>query len=184
MNIEYQNLSHFKVPKGFRGKSGWFVQLWWLVQAVFFRPSPQIFYRWRTFLLRLFGARIGRGCIIRSTVSTVYPWKLTLGDNVWIGDDVVLYCLGEISIGSDSVISQRSYLCGGGHDYTKVNFEIFQKPIIIEEQCWIATDVFIGPGIRIQRGVVVGARSSVYKSLSANNIYMGNPARFVKSRLN
>jgi putative colanic acid biosynthesis acetyltransferase WcaF len=93
----YQDLSLFKVPAGFRGRPGWYVQLWWVVHAMLFRPSPQIAYGWRRMLLRLFGAQVGVGAIIRPTVRVTYPWKVTIGDHAWIGDEVTLYSLGEIS---------------------------------------------------------------------------------------
>ncbi|MBY0424720.1 MAG: putative colanic acid biosynthesis acetyltransferase [Cytophagales bacterium] len=182
--MSYQDLSKFKVPQDFRGKPGWYVQLWWTTQALFFKPSPQILYGWRRFLLRLFGASIGKGCIIRPSAHVTYPWKVTIGDYSWIGDDVVLYSLGEIRIGKNAVVSQKSYLCGGGHDYEALDFPIYQKPIIIEDECWVATDVFVGPGVCIGKGAVIGARSSVFKNVEGGKVYMGNPLRFVKNRSN
>ncbi len=95
-------LNKFSIPVGFRGKSALCVQLWWCVQATLFALSPQFMYRWRAFLLRLFGAKVGQGVIIRPSVRITYPWKVAIGDYSWIGDDVVLYSLGEISIGSNS----------------------------------------------------------------------------------
>ena len=86
-----QELSGFTVPKGFRGAGGIKVQLWWAVQATLFAWSPQILYRWRVFLLRLFGAKIGKNVVIRPSVKITYPWKLTIGDYAWVGDDAVLY---------------------------------------------------------------------------------------------
>ena len=103
-----KNLSQYKTPKYFRGKSKITVQLWWLVYALLFRPSPQIMYGFRRFLLRLFGAKIGEKVIIRPTAQITYPWKVSIGDYSWIGDEVVLYSLGEIKIGANTVISQRS----------------------------------------------------------------------------
>ena len=150
---------------------------------MFFISSPQVLYSWRRLLLRLFGARIGRGCVIRSSVQVIYPWKIIVGDNTWIGDEVVIYSLGQIRIGNNVVVSQRSYLCGGGHDYYQDNFPTYQRPITIEDECWIATDVFVGPGVTIGKGAVVGARSSVYKNLEGGNVYVGNPARFIKPRI-
>ena len=85
-----QDLKGFSVPKGFRGGNGIKVQLWWAVQATLFAWSPQILYRWRAFLLRLFGAKIGKNVVIRPSVKITYPWKLTLGDYAWVGDDAVL----------------------------------------------------------------------------------------------
>ncbi|WP_303316561.1 putative colanic acid biosynthesis acetyltransferase [Flavivirga abyssicola] len=177
-----QNLKLYKTPKDFRGRSKAFVQIWWAVQALLFRPSPQLLYGWRRFLLRLFGARIGKNVIIRPTVQIVYPWKVSIGDYSWIGDDVNLYSLGEINIGENTVISQKSYLCTGTHDYKRKDFPIRNAKIIIENNCWIATDVFIAPGITIGKGTVVGARSSVFNDLPEMKICIGNPAKPIKDR--
>jgi putative colanic acid biosynthesis acetyltransferase WcaF len=178
----YLNLSLFKVPAGFRGRPGWYVQLWWVVQALLFRTSPQIAYGWRRMLLRCFGAQVGVGAIIRPTVQVTYPWKVTIGDHAWIGDDVTLYSLGPIDIGAHSVVSQKSYICAGDHDYETVDFAIRGRPVRIGTQVWIASDVFVAPGVTIEDGVVVGARSTVVRSLEKGFVYVGNPARAVKPR--
>jgi putative colanic acid biosynthesis acetyltransferase WcaF len=178
-----QKLNSFKLPNNFRGRNAFVVQLWWLVQSLFFKNSPQFLYGFRRFLLRLFGAKIGKNVIIRPTVRITYPWKVVIGDFSWIGDDVVLYSLGEIEIGENVVISQKSYLCAASHDYLKQDFPIFKKKISIEDQCWLATDVFIAPGITIGKGTVVGSRSSVYKDLPANKVCIGNPAKIIRERL-
>lgn len=177
-----QRLDQFKLPPNFRGRSGAWVQLWWLVQALFFKTSPQVLYGWRRFLLRAFGAKIGRNVIIRPSVTVTYPWKVTIGDYSWIGDDVVLYSLGEINIGNNVVISQKSYLCGGSHNYTKPDFPILSQKITIEDECWLATDVYVSPGVTIAQGTVVGARSGVFKDLPAGKVCMGSPAKIVKDR--
>ena len=179
-----QNLNRFKLPRGFRGKSAIYVQLWWVIQGLFFKTSPQILYGWRRFLLRCFGAKIGKGVIIRPSVKITYPWKVTIGDFSWIGDDVVLYSLGEILIGSNTVISQRSYICTGSHDYKKIDFPIYAEKIVISDGCWLATDVFVAPGKIIKQGAIVGARSSVFNDLDGNSIYAGSPAKFIKKREN
>ena len=181
MNI--QQLNEFQMPSNFRGKPGWYIQFWWLVQAVFFKPSPQFMYGWRRFLLRCFGAKIGRSVILRPSVHTQFPWKLTIGDYSWIGDEVVLYSLGEITIGSNVVVSQRSYLCTGSHDYTSITFAIYSQPIVLEDECWLATDVYVAPGVTIGTGTVVGARSSVFKSLPPGKICTGSPAKVVRDRI-
>ena len=177
-----QDLRTFRLPPAFRGASAFKVQLWWLVQASLFRWSPQVMYGWRRALLRAFGARIGNGVIIRPTVTITYPWKVSIGDFSWIGDDVVLYSLGYLSIGSHSVISQRSYLCGGDHDYRQPDFPIRARDIQIEDQVWIGTDVFVGPGIVVSEGAVVGARSTVVKNIPPMMVCVGNPARPIKPR--
>lgn len=179
----YQELNKFKLPKNFRGRNAIVVQAWWFVQAVFFRPSPQVFYGWRRFLLRLFGAKIGKNVIIRPSVTITYPWKVAIGNHSWVGDDVVLYSLGNISIGENAVISQKSYLCSGSHDYMKRDFPIYAEPIKICDQVWVATDVYIAPGVTIGKGSVIGARSSVFKDIPENKICLGSPAKIVKNRL-
>ncbi|AJR02868.1 acyl transferase [Siansivirga zeaxanthinifaciens CC-SAMT-1] len=177
-----QDLSKYFTPRDFRGKTKIVVQLWWIVYALLFKPSPQVMYGWRRFLLRLFGARIGKKVIIRPSAEITYPWKVCIGNYSWIGDNVVLYSLGDIKIGSNTVISQRSYICTGSHHYTKRNFPIYAKKIVIEDGCWLATDVFVAPGVLIETGTVVGARSSVFKDLKAFSIYAGSPAKFLKKR--
>ena len=140
-------------------------------------------YGWRRFLLRLFGAKIGKKVIIRPSATITYPWKVTIGDYSWIGDDVVLYSLGEIEIGNNVVISQKSYLCAASHDYTKEDFPIWAKKITIEDECWLATDVYVAPGITIGKGTVVGARSNVFKDLPPGKVCVGSPARPIKDRI-
>lgn len=181
--MNYQQLDKFKLPKNFRGRSSWYVQLWWIVQSILFKTSPQFFYAWRRFLLRSFGAKIGKNVIVRPTAHIQFPWKLSIGDYSWIGDEVVLYSLGEIEIGKNTVISQRSYICTGTHDYKREDFLISSHKIVIEDECWLATDVFVAPGINIGKGCVVGARSTVLKDLPEGMICVGNPAKPIKKRL-
>jgi len=180
---QYQDLEIFHVPAGFRGKSKVFVQLWWIVQATLFKWSPQALFGWRRFLLRLFGADIGKRAAIRSSVQITYPWKVKIGDHTWIGDDCVLYSLGQITIGSNVAVAHKVYFNTGGHDYTKKTFDIFAKPIIIEDECWITNDVFIGPGITIGKGTIIGARSTVLRSMPPGKVCFGSPAQPVKDRV-
>ena len=179
---EIQRWDKYYTPKDFRGKSKLFVQLWWIAYALLFRPSPQVLYGWRRFLLRAFGAKIGKNVILRPSMQVTYPWKVQIGDHSWIGDEVVLYSLGNINIGSNTVISQRSYICTGSHDYSQINFPIYAKEINIKDQCWIATDVFVSPGITINEGTIVGARSTVVNDLDSYSVYVGSPAKFLKKR--
>lgn len=177
-----QQLDKFELPPGFRGRSGAWCQLWWLVQSCLFATSPQFMYGWRRFLLRAFGAKVGQGVIIRPTVRVTYPWKLTVGDHAWIGDHVELYTLGEISIGAHAVVSQRSYLCTGSHDPASRSFRIYAKPIAVEEGAWVATDVFIGPGVTVGRNALIGARSSLFANADPDFVYVGSPAHKMKPR--
>jgi putative colanic acid biosynthesis acetyltransferase WcaF len=178
-----QDLKTFRLPANFRGRSGPAVQLWWLVQATLFRASPQVMYGFRRWLLRCFGAQIGEGVIVRPSVKIPYPWKLKIGDHSWIGDDAVLYSFATITIGANAVISQKSYLCAGTHDYRSPGFDIQAFPIVIEDEVWVAADVFIAPGVTIGKGAVVGSRSSVFGNLPEMMVCVGSPARPVHPRL-
>lgn len=182
MQARIQDLSNPAVPPGFRGRPAWFVQLWWIVEAALFHTSPQVFYGWRRFLLRAFGAKVGRGVRIRPSASITYPWKLSIGDWSWIGDHATLYTLGEISIGENAVVSQHVYLCAASHDYTRPTFDLCVKPIRIEPEAWLASQVFVGPGVTIGHGAVIGACSVVLKDVPAGMVCAGNPLRILKPR--
>lgn len=178
----YQKLESFKIPKGFRGKSIIIVQFWRIFQSTLFRFSPRFTNNWRRFLLQLFGANIGKKVIIRPTVKILYPWYLSIDDYSWIGDNVTIYNMADVSIGKNCVISQKSHLCAGTHNYQKPTFDIYSKPIIIDDEVWIASDVFIAPNIKIGYGTVVGYRSTVTKNLPSKMICIGNPAKPIKQR--
>jgi putative colanic acid biosynthesis acetyltransferase WcaF len=180
--IVYQDLTQFAVPQDFRGRSKLAVQIWWVVQATVFRWSPQVAYGFRRWLLRRFGAKVGVRVLVRPTVEITYPWKVTLEDNCWVGDHVTLYSLGSIRIGRDAVVSQHSYLCTGDHDSADVSFAIRAKPIVVEEEAWVAADVFIAPGVLIGKGSVVGARSTVFANMPPGMICRGNPCAPVRMR--
>ncbi|MDY6806561.1 MAG: hormogonium polysaccharide biosynthesis acetyltransferase HpsU [Cyanobacteriota bacterium] len=160
-----------------RGKPGWFILLWWLVQAIAFSLTPQPFYGIRRSLLRLFGAKIGKGVLIRPTARFTYPWKIAIGDYSWIGDYVVLYSLDRIEIGKHCVISQKSYLCTGSHDIKDPAFGLKTAPITMGNGAWVATDCFVGPGVKIGANAVIGARSSVFKDMPPGQVCLGSPCR-------
>ena len=178
----YQDLSRFNLPAGFRGRSAVVVQLWWLVQSTLFHGSPQFAYGFRRWLLRVFGARVGPGVLLRPSVSITYPWKVVIEEHAWIGDDVVLYSLGEIHIGGHAVVSQGSYVCAADHDYRQVDFPIRARPVRIDDQVWIGAEVFVGPGVHIAQAAVVGARSAVFADLPAAMLCLGTPCRPVGPR--
>lgn len=182
MSSPVQDLKNFRLPPNFRGRSAWFVQLWWIVQATAFRWSPQFMYGWRRFLLRLFGAKIGRGVTLRPSVEITYPWKLSIGDYSWIGDYAALYTLGEIRIGDNVCVSQHCYLATAYHDYTRPTFDMIGSFVAIESEAWLATRVFVAPGVTIGRGAVVGACSVVLKDVPPMMVCAGNPAKIVRAR--
>lgn len=182
MNLP-QDLSRFVMPPGFRGRHAVTVQLWWIVQATLFRWSPQAAYGFRRMLLRIFGAKVGRRVLVRPTAVITYPWKVQIGDFAWVGDNVHIYSLGDISIGSHSVVSQGTYLCGGDHDYRRIEFPIRGAGLKVGSGVWIATEVFVAPGVIISDGAVVGARSVVLENMPAHMICAGSPAKPIKNRV-
>ncbi len=123
--------------------------LWSITQATFFRFSFHTWNRWRIFLLRSYGATIEDTCIVRRTLKVECPWNLTVGENSCLGDGVILYCLGKVTIGDRVSISQHAHLCAGTHDYTKDDMPLLRHPISIGDDVWLATDSFVGPNVTV-----------------------------------
>lgn len=179
---KYQDLERFEVPCGFRGRSAVFVQLWWISQSILIGLSPQPLYRWRAFILRIFGAKLGKNVKIRPSARITYPWKVSLGDNVWIGDRTELYSLVDITIGDNSCISQGCYICTGSHDHTRVDFPYKCAPIHVSSEVWIAAGTFVLPGSKIGRGTVIGARSMVRGQIPGGRVMSGSPLQDLGKR--
>ena len=157
--------------------------VWSIVYFLLFLPSPRPFHSWRIFLLKIFGAEIGKHCNIHRRVNIWAPWNLKLGNYIGIADDVKLYSMDKIFVDDFCVISDGAYLCCGSHDYNSKNFQLFAKPITLKKKVWICSEVFIHPGITINEGCIVGARSVVTKNLDNEYmVYTGNPCKPVKKR--
>jgi len=165
-----------------RGRSAIVIVLWEIIQRTAIQGSLHPMYGWRRFWYRLFGAKIGKAVHIRRTVTCNYPWKVSIGDRSWIGDDAVLYALDDITIGSDAVISQRAYLCTGSHDHTDPAFGLKTAPIRIGDGAWIAIDGLVLPGVTVGTGAVLGAKSLLIKDAEPWTIYVGQPARAIGPR--
>ncbi len=148
----------------------------------FFYFSPRICFGWRRVVLRLFGAKIGQEVHVYNSATIYMPWNLEMGDYSAIGENAYIYNLGKVYIGSKTTISQRAHLCAGTHDYTKSNLPLLKPSIRILDYAWICTDSFIGPGVTVGEGVVVGARSVVVKNIPDWCVVAGNPAKFIKER--
>jgi putative colanic acid biosynthesis acetyltransferase WcaF len=175
------DISRCPSPHGLRNRlsrAGWAV-----AYHLLFRPSPRPFHAWRRFLLRRFGARLGRNARVFSSARIWAPWNLRMGDHSTIGPYVDCYCVAPVCIGSQSVISQYCFLCTASHDFEKPRRPLRAIPITIGGQVWLAADVFVGPGVAIGEGTVVGARSSVFRDLPSWRICIGTPARPVRERM-
>ncbi|MFZ5448844.1 MAG: WcaF family extracellular polysaccharide biosynthesis acetyltransferase [Thermodesulfobacteriota bacterium] len=164
------------------GRPKFFVFLWFLLQDTLFRFSPIPMYGFRSRLLRLFGANIGKNVKIRPKTRVHYPWRVEIGDYCQIGDDAWLYSIGHIKIGNNTVISQKTFLCTAGHDHNDPYFRTLVKPITVGNGVWIASDVYVAPGVTIGDNSVIGARSSVFKDIPPGVICYGNPCKVIKRR--
>ncbi len=155
--------------------------MWGLVKPLF-RFSPRIFFAWRNFLLRRFGARIGKQVHIYNSASIYFPWNLEVGDWSAIGEQALIYNLGPVRIGARVTISQRAHLCAGTHDHKDPSMQLLKPPVMVADQAWICADAFLGPGVTVGEGAVVGARAVVIKEVAPWQIVAGNPARVVAKR--
>jgi putative colanic acid biosynthesis acetyltransferase WcaF len=150
--------------------------LWGAVWLLLYRPSPRPLHAWRRFLLRLFGAQIGAGACPYPSAKIWAPWKLTMADYSCIANDVDCYCVAPISLGAHATVSQYSYLCTASHDYRDPSMPLIVGPIHIEAEAWVAACAFIGPGVKIGQGAVIGARSSVFGDVDSWAVVAGSPA--------
>jgi putative colanic acid biosynthesis acetyltransferase WcaF len=158
--------------------------IWNFTSLIFFRFSPSPFYKWRAFLLKMFGAKVGEGAHVYPGVKIWAPWNLDLGKQCGIANGVTLYSQGKITIGCRAVISQGAYICAGTHDYTQPGFPLITKPIIVHDHVWIAAEAFIHPGTTINPGCVIGARAVVTRDMPAWMVCAGNPCKPLKQRVN
>ena len=175
-----RRLSDFDNASFARGVPAWREALWWVLRFLLFgqafpMPSPL-----KVAVLRLFGGRLGTGVVIRSRVHITFPWRFTCGDHVWIGDEVLILSLAEVTLGSNVCISQRAFLCTGSHDHTKAAFDLITKPIFIEDGCWVGAQAFVGPGVTLYENTVCAAGAVVVKSAGPNELIGGNPARVIR----
>ena len=164
-----------------RGAPSWKEALWWLARGQFFQtflPWPSS-CAWRC--CAAFGARVGDGVVIRANVNISFPWRLTIGNHVWIGEDVGILSLAEVVIEDNVCISQRAYLCTGSHDYRRETFPLVTRPITVRAGSWVAAAAFIAPGVEIGAGSVVAAGSVVNASVPPGSVVRGNPATVIKN---
>lgn len=158
--------------------------VWTIVWTVFALPFPRSFgNRWKLFLLRLFGAKVHPTAKVYSSVRIYMPWNLEMEEYSCLSPEVDCYNVAKVKIGPHSTVSQKTYLCTASHDMTKSYNPLIIAPIVIEDQAWIGASAFIGMGVKIRQGAVVGATASVYKDVEPWTVVGGNPAKFIKKRV-
>jgi putative colanic acid biosynthesis acetyltransferase WcaF len=158
-------------------------RLFWSVGRAVFRLTPRPCFGWRRVLLRLFGAKVGSHVNIYPSALIYCPWNLNIGDWSSIGEWALVYDLGKVTIGNKVTISQRVHLCAGSHDYRDPAMPLLKPPIHIADEAWICADAFIGPGVTVAEGAIVGARAVVVRNVAPWKIVAGNPAHVIKERI-
>ena len=178
-----QNLGGFsQVNPAFLNLSSKISWILWYLVSIFVVNTPIPGSLLRILLLRLFGAKLGRNCIIKPLVKVKHPWLLRMGENSWLGEGVIIDNIFPVVIGSSTCISQNVYICSGNHNFRSPSFEYIKQTITIHGQCWICASSTIAPGSRINRCTVVGIGSIVKGNLLPYSIYFGNPLRLYGSR--
>lgn len=172
-------------PGDFDRGAGKFKEIvWYLFKMLFFLTAIPYPSSLKVRILRMFGAKVGSGIVIKPRVNIHFPWKLEIGNDVWIGEEACILNFEKVVICSNVSISQRVFLCGGNHNYKDTAMSYRNGPIVLEDGVWVGACCFIGPGVTIGYDTVVTAGSVVTANLSSNGIFRGDPAIFIKHRWN
>lgn len=158
--------------------------LWSVCWLIFARWLPRSLGRkWKLCMVRLFGGKVHPTANIYSSVRIYMPWNLEMHEYACLAPEVDCYNVTKITIGAHATVSQKTYLCGASHDISKSDNPLIYAPITIEDQAWIGAEAFIGMGVTVKQGAVVGARAAVYKDVEPWSIVGGNPSKFIKKRV-
>lgn len=161
----------------------WKVLSWYFVNYWIFNSALPWPYSLKVKLLRMFGAKVGNGLVIKAKVRIKNPWRLTLGDNVWIGEDVWIDNLEDVSVGSNACISQGALLLTGNHDYTASDFPYRLGRIDVEDGAWVGAKSVVCPGVRLGSHAILTVNSVATRSIAPWEIHSGNPAAYVRDRV-
>jgi len=175
MELKGYSVAHFD-----RGAPRWKEALWLLVRWLFFMTALPWPSGLRAAWLRVFGASVGARTVVREYVNISFPWRLTLGDDVWLGEEVMILSLAPVTIESSVCISQRAFLCTGSHAFQAPAFDLVTKPITIRRGSWVAAQAFLAAGVEVGADSVVAAGSVVLENVPARSLVRGNPAVVVK----
>lgn len=179
-NLDLKNYQNRHSLKSKILRAGWNVV--WLMFGKWTPDHAHVFNLWRVWLLKLFGAKIGKGCVVKSSCEVWQPWNLTMGDYVALSENVICYTVDKIIIGSQTTISRDAFLCCASHDVTSPIMELTYAPITIGSNAWIATRVIVMPGRKVGDGAVVAAGAVVVGDVEPWTVVGGNPAKFISKR--
>jgi putative colanic acid biosynthesis acetyltransferase WcaF len=174
---------HARLPRRVLGPGNRLARACWnAAWLLLYRPSPVPLHGWRRFLLRCFGAKVGRGAHPYPAARIWAPWNLVMEEGSCLADRVDCYCVDRVHLGARATVSQYSYLCTASHDYATRAMPLVTAPIRIEPDAWVAADVFVGPGVTVGAGAVVGARSTVTHDVAPWTVVAGSPPRVLAAR--
>ena len=156
--------------------------LWIISWRLLASWTPPPLHPWRRMLLRLFGARIASTARVYGSARIWYPANLQMGEYSVLGWDVICYCQGKVTLDDFANVAQRAHLCAGTHDIDDPAFQLITRPIVIGRHAWVAADAFVGPGVTLGEGAVLGARGVAFKDLPPWSVHIGNPAKFLRMR--
>ncbi|MCK0123637.1 WcaF family extracellular polysaccharide biosynthesis acetyltransferase [Gelidibacter sp. F2691] len=158
------------------------IMAWYVVNELFLRNPLNISSGLKVFCLKLFGAKIGKGVVIKPHINIKYPWKLSVGNHCWIGEGVWIDNLDQVTIEDHVCVSQGAFLLCGNHNYKKQGFDLMTAPIVLKEGSWVGAKSIVGPGVILESHSVLALGSVTSTNLEAHGIYRGNPATKIKSR--
>ena len=158
------------------------VVMWYFINVIFFNSHFLPFSRLKIWFLKLFGAQIGYGVVIKPGVNVKYPWNLAVGDHSWIGENVWIDNLDQVIIGSNVCISQGAFLLTGNHNYKSTSFDLITGEVILEDGVWIGAKAVVCPGVRCGSHSILTVGSVASKNMEPYSIYQGNPAEFRRER--
>jgi len=183
MKQKKTDLSKYNNSSYSTGAGRFKMTLWYFVNVLFFINPLNPISSIKVLILKIFGAKIGKGVVIKPSVNIKYPWRLTIGNHVWIGEKAWIDNLDEVIISDNCIFAQGSMLLSGSHDYTKTTFDVLVDKIVLEEGVWIGARSIVYMGVTCKSHSILGANSIALKDLDAYSIYYGNPAVKISERI-
>lgn len=175
-------LSTFKNPEYSTGASLFKRLAWFITSSLIINSYCPVPMAIKAFVLKLFGAKIGKGVIIKPKLNIKHPWLLSIGNHTWLGENVWIDNLVQVSIGNNCCLSQGAMLLTGNHNYNKSSFDLITGKILIEDGAWVGAKAIVCPGVTMASHSILAVASVATKNTEAYGVYQGNPAVKIKER--